>query len=91
MATDFDPGLGVHAVNALGNSDIYFSLDDSGNFRWVKTMGSNSGPKWKAFANRQYRKYFKCRNLQWRRLFDSTTNTILTLPHWELTLLQKLS
>jgi hypothetical protein len=37
---DFDPGLGVHELTAVGSTDIFISkLDASGNFVWVKQIG----------------------------------------------------
>jgi hypothetical protein len=37
---DFDPGIGIVSLTALGNTDIFIlKLDDSGNFVWVKSLG----------------------------------------------------
>jgi hypothetical protein len=39
--SDFDPGLGVVPVSSNGGSDIFIlKLDASGNYVWVKTIGS---------------------------------------------------
>jgi hypothetical protein len=38
--TDFDPGVGTHALTSVGGNDLYVSkLDASGNFQWAKTSG----------------------------------------------------
>ena len=40
---DFDPGPGVYNMTSVGQGDIFISkFDASGNFLWVKTIGSNS-------------------------------------------------
>ncbi|MEN7548786.1 SBBP repeat-containing protein [Rapidithrix thailandica] len=37
---DFDPGTGIHNLNAMGYSDIFIQkLDREGNFVWAKSMG----------------------------------------------------
>ena len=38
---DFDPGVGVYNLIAVGNQNVYISkLDSAGNFIWVKQMGA---------------------------------------------------
>ncbi len=40
---DFDPGVGVFNLTAVGSMDIYvWKLDASGNFIWAKAMGGTS-------------------------------------------------
>ncbi len=92
-STDFDPGIGVHAVSVAGNSDIFIlSLDNSGNFRWVKTMGSVNDDHGKALAFDHLGNILNVGNYNEDVLFDSTTNTILTFtPLWTDSYLQKLS
>lgn len=42
-AVDFDPGAGSSLLTSNGLNDIYIlKLDPSGNFQWVKQIGSNS-------------------------------------------------
>jgi len=37
---DFNPGLGVNNLTAIGNSDVYISkIDAFGNFVWIKQIG----------------------------------------------------
>lgn len=37
---DFDPGIDVHELTAVGSTDIFISkLDAAGNFAWVKQIG----------------------------------------------------
>ncbi|WP_317897933.1 SBBP repeat-containing protein [Aurantibacillus circumpalustris] len=42
---DFDPGAGTFTLNSIGGTDDVFisKLDASGNFVWVKSMGSGFG------------------------------------------------
>jgi len=43
IIADFDPGVNVFDLTALGGSDIFVSkLDSSGNFVWAKQMGGPS-------------------------------------------------
>ena len=40
---DFDPGVGVFNLTAIGNGDIFISkLDTSGNFIWAKQLGGSN-------------------------------------------------
>ena len=40
VIVDFDPGIGVHNLTAVGSSDIFLlKLNDMGEFIWVKSMG----------------------------------------------------
>ena len=40
---DFDPGPGVYNLTSVGQGDIFISkFDASGNFLWVKTIGSHA-------------------------------------------------
>ena len=40
VTVDFDPGVGIFNLTAVGNEDIFVSkLDDSGNFIWAKEIG----------------------------------------------------
>ncbi len=40
---DFDPGIGIFYLNAVGSSDIFVSkFNASGNFIWAKQMGGTS-------------------------------------------------
>jgi gliding motility-associated-like protein len=38
--SDFDPGAGDFSINAMSNDVFIWKLDSSGNFVWVKTIGS---------------------------------------------------
>lgn len=40
---DFDPGVGIFSIHAIGGYDIFVQkLDALGNFEWAKAMGSSS-------------------------------------------------
>jgi hypothetical protein len=40
---DFDPGIGISNLIAIGNDDIFISkLDASGNFMWAKSIGGSN-------------------------------------------------
>ncbi len=40
---DFDPGVGVNTITAIGTGDIYFTkLNANGNLVWVKTIGGTN-------------------------------------------------
>lgn len=39
---DFDPGIGIHKLTAVGNKDIFImKLDPNGNFIWAKSIGGS--------------------------------------------------
>jgi len=41
-SVDFDPGIGVANLSAIGESDIFIQkLDENGNFIWAKSFGGN--------------------------------------------------
>ncbi len=91
--TDFNPGPGVYAINSFGNTDIYIlSLDVSGNFRWVKTMGGIADESGIALAKDNTGNIYNTGTYMETTLFDSLTNTSLTLPPIEVdTYTQKFS
>lgn len=40
---DFDPGIGIHNLSAVGNHDVYIQkLDTSGNLVWAKSFGGQA-------------------------------------------------
>jgi hypothetical protein len=41
-SVDFDPGIGMANLSAIGESDIFIQkLDENGNFLWAKSFGGN--------------------------------------------------
>ncbi len=51
LTVDFDPGVGVYELTAIGNTDIFVSkLDADGNFLWAVNMGGTTSANGEAIT-----------------------------------------
>lgn len=51
LTVDFDPGVGVYELTAIGNTDIFVSkLNADGNFLWAVNMGGTTSANGEAIA-----------------------------------------